>query len=627
MAKTVKQLEAEYADITEKNRKAYDEFKGTGTGIYKWQIKYRNLIGKANPTAAEKAYIEQYKPVFEAAQAEYKRTQDAKNALKKELDAARKAETAAKEGDVSKKSAQSNYDKAISALNIAKAQLGGYKGEQGYIDAYKVASAAADALKKAGGTPTLPAPAIEIPAGKTDTGTGKDGTQADDMSLSDRLNFLTDPKNKDILITYQKALAKNFGYKGNTLGNPDKDFAAKLAEAYATRNSLPEAWRGTSVQDFIFKPTVSLSSSGTATTGPDKTTIRSYTVQFDKTQAESAINKMFQSELGRDMTDAEFSAIWAKLDAAQKNNPTKYKVVTDSSGYITKDSKQTGGLDVDQYIKDLFKSGADGKLPGLKDEYATVKMQSPDLTKLGANKKIYDAAIAAAGKDIGKIQKIKESTAYGRGLKELQTQINDYIVNQGGTNSPEEVANFAQGLYDRGYDLSSEVGLSELQNFIKYGAGEGGAFTGKAGTIVSDLAATAMANGLDLQKTFGTKLQGWLTDINKGEPIDNIKRQIREVAKIGMPDNVKKLLDNGMDLDAIYSPYKSTMASVLELSPESIQLSDPTLRAAITGQGEVPLYDFERALRKDNRWQYTNQARGEVANATQRILQDFGFMG
>ena len=69
------------------------------------------------------------------------------------------------------------------------------------------------------------------------------------------------------------------------------------------------------------------------------------------------------------------------------------------------------------------------------------------------------------------------------------------------------------------------------------------------------------------------------------------------------------------------------MASVLELSPESIQLSDPTLRAAITGQGEIPIYDFERALRKDDRWQYTNQARGEIASATQKILQDFGFMG
>ena len=260
-------------------------------------------------------------------------------------------------------------------------------------------------------------------------------------------------------------------------------------------------------------------------------------------------------------------------------------------------------------------------LPNLKTEYNQIKLQDPTLTKLQVNKKLYETAMGKAGMDIGAKQKVKETTAYGRGLKELSTQISDYIVNQGGTNTPDEIAKFAQDLYDRGYDLSSEVGVSELQNFIKYGPGEGGTYTGKAGTVMADLAKTAMANGLDLNKTFGNKIEGWISSINKGEPIDNIKQQIREIAKIGMPDNVKKLIDNGYDLADIYAPYKNTMASVLELSPDAIDLSDPTLRAAITGQGEVPLYDFERALRKDTRWQYTNQARGEVASATQKILQ------
>ena len=69
------------------------------------------------------------------------------------------------------------------------------------------------------------------------------------------------------------------------------------------------------------------------------------------------------------------------------------------------------------------------------------------------------------------------------------------------------------------------------------------------------------------------------------------------------------------------------MASTLELTPDSIDLNDPVLRSAITAEKEVPIYEFERALRKDNRWQYTNTAREEVSNATRKILQDFGFMG
>jgi hypothetical protein len=94
-----------------------------------------------------------------------------------------------------------------------------------------------------------------------------------------------------------------------------------------------------------------------------------------------------------------------------------------------------------------------------------------------------------------------------------------------------------------------------------------------------------------------------------------------------MPEKVAKLIDQGVDLDTIYSPYKNLMANTLEINPETITLNDPTLRTAITAENEVPLYQFERQLRQDNRWQYTNQARSEVADAAKKILQDFGFMG
>ena len=70
------------------------------------------------------------------------------------------------------------------------------------------------------------------------------------------------------------------------------------------------------------------------------------------------------------------------------------------------------------------------------------------------------------------------------------------------------------------------------------------------------------------------------------------------------------------------------MASVLEIQdPDSIRIDDPSLRMAITSSGELNLYDYQKSLRKDNRWQYTQQANSEVARATKQVLQDFGFMG
>jgi hypothetical protein len=69
------------------------------------------------------------------------------------------------------------------------------------------------------------------------------------------------------------------------------------------------------------------------------------------------------------------------------------------------------------------------------------------------------------------------------------------------------------------------------------------------------------------------------------------------------------------------------MAKVLEINSETIRLDDPVLRSAITSQGEMSLYDYQRALRKDPRWQYTNNAREDVSNSALQVLRDFGFQG
>lgn len=151
---------------------------------------------------------------------------------------------------------------------------------------------------------------------------------------------------------------------------------------------------------------------------------------------------------------------------------------------------------------------------------------------------------------------------------------------------------------------------------------------GERGLIEQNLAASARANGLDITKDFGAKtVEGWINRIQNGEKEDIFTNLIRQTAKIGMPDNVRKMIDDGLDLETIYAPYKRVMAGTLELDPASISLDDPTLRGAITPEGEVPIYNFQRLLRKDPRWEYTNNARDEVAQITQRILKDFGFQG
>jgi hypothetical protein len=69
------------------------------------------------------------------------------------------------------------------------------------------------------------------------------------------------------------------------------------------------------------------------------------------------------------------------------------------------------------------------------------------------------------------------------------------------------------------------------------------------------------------------------------------------------------------------------MASLLEMTPDAINLDDSLLRSAYGMDKEMSIYDFKRAVRKDPRWQYTDNAREEVSSVALGILRDFGFQG
>jgi len=146
----------------------------------------------------------------------------------------------------------------------------------------------------------------------------------------------------------------------------------------------------------------------------------------------------------------------------------------------------------------------------------------------------------------------------------------------------------------------------------------------EAGLTRQELMKTALANGVTLDEDSITSFEQRL---KTGEDIDAIKNSIREIASLGMPENVKKLIASGVDLSTIYSPYKRAMASSLDLDPNTISLDDPTLRMAIGPDKEMSLYDYQKAIRKDNRWKYSQEANDEVSAMVNQVKRDFGFMG
>jgi hypothetical protein len=347
-----------------------------------------------------------------------------------------------------------------------------------------------------------------------------------------------------------------------------------------------------------------------------KITATKYPSISSPTQATALINKVFESVLKRPATAAEMKKWKPLLKAAQEQNASTqtYKVKGTVGTQAT-----TGGLDSDTWL--LIQLQSD---PTYKAELDNVKFTDPYLFTRKSDKKLYEDAIAAAGGDVAKLAEVEATTTYGRGLKDLKDAIETARLAAGAELTDAEINAIAQEAYDQGLDRERNSFNAFLDKKFKFSAT--GA-KGKAGEQLADLQKVAAANGLDLQKAFGTQLPTWFASINKGESIDTYKKMIRDVAKIGMPQNIASLLDNGVDLDAIYSPYKNVMASVLEINPESITLSDPVLRSAITGEKELPIYEFQRQLRKDSRWQYTNQAKEEVSDVALKVLRDFGFQG
>ena len=369
------------------------------------------------------------------------------------------------------------------------------------------------------------------------------------------------------------------------------------------------------------------SATTTPTVKTPKPTTNVYPTVSSPTDATALINKVFEATLKRPATAAEMKYWKPLLTAAQKTGGASqtYKVAGKTGTQET-----TTGLNEEVWLTQQLANNTDYKkdpnLVGIDyaAELGAVKITDPALLARQQEKQLYDKAIESAAGDPKKIASIETSTAYGRSLKNIKDAIESARFVAGAELSADEITAIAKEAYDKGLDLEKNTFNTFLDNKFKFGATDA---KGQAGKDIATLTKVAAANGLDLQKAFGSQLPNWLAAINKGESVDTYSKLIRDVAKIGMPEKVAKLIDQGVNLDTIYAPYKNIMANTLEINPETIGMNDPTLRSAITADTEIPLYQFERQLRQDNRWQYTNQAKGEVADATKKILQDFGFMG
>ncbi len=247
--------------------------------------------------------------------------------------------------------------------------------------------------------------------------------------------------------------------------------------------------------------------------------------------------------------------------------------------------------------------------------------------------------LKAAGEDVSKSDYGLYLSKQIRSVKAKAKEI------AGVTLTDEQAQSVAQKIYDGFLDDDPLAINALITPFIGkvtsiVGTGTGGKQTGFSGEALQNyqtLQGIAKANGFSLKDilpnisavTAGGDLEtAVLRSLANGDiDINRVAQDARMLAAQGQPKYVRDLLSQGYDLEAVYAPYRKTMATELELDPNTIDLNDSTLRMAISDKGDMNLYDFKKALRQDSRWQYTGTAKEEVSNAALKVLRDFGFQG
>lgn len=307
---------------------------------------------------------------------------------------------------------------------------------------------------------------------------------------------------------------------------------------------------------------------------------------------------------GKKLTREEILARYPIIDALFEQDPELQALL---NKYVDPKSKMT----LKQFTDELSQAKFNFK-------YADVIKQRM------ANKAIYDRLGVDA----------KGDTVYERDIAGIVANLEANAIALGATLSQEELNRVATNIYLAGTEARPLVIERALTPYIKIGVDPiTGRPTvgGQAGANYQSLLASAAANGISeslLPKVLGvTSSADVLRKLAEGGSIRDYEQRFRDYAMNGRSDYVKNLLAQGVDFETIVSPYRNVMADVLEVAnPEQIKLDDPTLMMAF-GDKEMTLYDFQRALRKDSRWQYTDKARQEVSDSALRVLRDFGFQG
>lgn len=150
-----------------------------------------------------------------------------------------------------------------------------------------------------------------------------------------------------------------------------------------------------------------------------------------------------------------------------------------------------------------------------------------------------------------------------------------------------------------------------------------------AGDAAGALQEFAANNGLKLSNKFIQKQAESVADGNNSVEgvIGFMKDNYLKTTYPAFTDEI----DKGYSINDIAQPYIDTVSNILEL--DDVDINDPAVRKALQAKGQdgkpirKSIWEFEEDIKKDPRWQYTDNAWQSVGSASMEVMRLMGMEG
>lgn len=222
--------------------------------------------------------------------------------------------------------------------------------------------------------------------------------------------------------------------------------------------------------------------------------------------------------------------------------------------------------------------------------------------------------------------KVRDPAEAKAKIAERRAELNDMVSQLGLSVTSKQLAKMAEDSLK--FSWSSAQTKDILANMVAY---KPGGMSGTPATLEMQLKQMANDYGIVASdKQIGDWINGMLSERYTE---DNVKDFLRDSAKSRYA-GMAPWLDKGMTVKEVAGNHLSSFARLLEVAPDTVDMMDPLIQKALQGKPNdkgVPqmstVYEFERDIKKDQRWLKTANAKQSMTDAAMGIARDWGLVG